>query len=345
MNLQQAQHIINYDLPWNPMRLVQRHGRIDRIGSKYDEVFLRSFFPDTRLDELLRLEQRLHAKITQAARTIGVGAILPGSEVRDATFTETREDIERVRGEDVSFFEEAGEGRGVLSGEEYRQELRKALENPELERLVRGLTWGSGSGMERDGAIRGYVFCARVGDRPDPQFRYVEWGDGYEPTVVSETLACLSHARPDSGLDTARALPDDLLENAYDAWALAMRDIVEQWNAASDPLALAPEIPRVMREAAELVRRTPPAGWTREQADALVDRLEDAYPERIQRQIRDAMRSSEDPVERATAIAMRVDELGLEPSPPPEPLPVVDEHDVHLVCWLAIDPPPEGEHD
>jgi hypothetical protein len=293
----------------------------------------------------LRLEQRLHAKITQAARTIGVGAILPGSEVRDATFTEAREEIERVRGEDASFFEEAGEGRGVLSGEEYRQELRKALENPELARLVRALTWGSGSGMEREGAVRGYVFCARVADRPDPQFRYVEWGDGSEPTVVSETLACLSHARPDSGPDTPRALRDDLLETAYDAWTLAMRDVVEQWNAASDPLALAPEVPKVMREAAELVRRTPPAGWTREQADGLVDRLEDAYPERIQREIRDAMRSSEDPVEQATAIAVRVDELGLEPSPPPEPLPVIDEDDVHLVCWLAIDPPPEGAHD
>ncbi len=43
VNLQQARHIINYDLPWNPMRLVQRHGRIDRIGSPYDEVFLRLF--------------------------------------------------------------------------------------------------------------------------------------------------------------------------------------------------------------------------------------------------------------------------------------------------------------
>ena len=34
VNLQQCCHIINYDLPWNPMRLVQRHGRIDRIGSR-----------------------------------------------------------------------------------------------------------------------------------------------------------------------------------------------------------------------------------------------------------------------------------------------------------------------
>src|SRR5664280_1073958 len=46
VNLQQARHIVNYDLPWNPMRLVQRHGRIDRIGSRYAEVFLRCIFPD-----------------------------------------------------------------------------------------------------------------------------------------------------------------------------------------------------------------------------------------------------------------------------------------------------------
>ena len=44
-NLQQCRNIINYDLPWNPMRLVQRHGRVDRIGSPHERVFLRTFFP------------------------------------------------------------------------------------------------------------------------------------------------------------------------------------------------------------------------------------------------------------------------------------------------------------
>ena len=60
MNLQQACNIVNYDLPWNPMRLVQRHGRIDRIGSRHPEVFLRCVFPDSRLDDLLGLEERRH---------------------------------------------------------------------------------------------------------------------------------------------------------------------------------------------------------------------------------------------------------------------------------------------
>ena len=59
VNLQQACQMINYDLPWNPMRIVQRHGRIDRIGSKHDYVHLGLFFPAERLDELLELEERL----------------------------------------------------------------------------------------------------------------------------------------------------------------------------------------------------------------------------------------------------------------------------------------------
>lgn len=59
VNLQQAGQMINYDLPWNPMRIVQRHGRVDRIGSKHDYVFLGLFFPSERLDALLELEARL----------------------------------------------------------------------------------------------------------------------------------------------------------------------------------------------------------------------------------------------------------------------------------------------
>ena len=338
VNLQQARHIVNYDLPWNPMRLVQRHGRIDRIGSRHDDVFLRCFFPDRQLDALLGLEARLHHKLAQARSTIGVGEVLPGVIERDAIFTETREEIERLRAEDASFYEEAGERGGVQSGEEYRQELRAALENPDLARRFRGLMWGSGSGMARAGAETGFVFCARVGDREQPQFRYVGYSDG-KPQVVRDVLTCLAHARPDAGIDTERVLHEESLILAYDAWALARTDVSERWNEASDPRALAPRVPKTMRDAAELVRHNRPAEMSQEDADLLVERLEDAWPERTQRPIRDAIRAHpEDPDEQVRAIAILVAELGLEPSPPPEPLPAITEEDVHLVCWLAITP-------
>src|SRR5207248_2216531 len=110
VNLQQAQNIINYDLPWNPMRLVQRHGRIDRIGSPHKDVFIRCFFPDRRLDALLDLETRIRRKLAQAAASVGVEQeVIPGAAMSDLVFSETREEIERLRREDPTIFENAGE--------------------------------------------------------------------------------------------------------------------------------------------------------------------------------------------------------------------------------------------
>ena len=100
VNLQQARHIINYDLPWNPKRLVQRPGRIDRIGSPHDEVFMRCFFPDEDLDRILGLEERLQRKIKQAAAAVGVGRILPGIDPVERSITETRDLIDQIRREE-----------------------------------------------------------------------------------------------------------------------------------------------------------------------------------------------------------------------------------------------------
>ncbi len=54
-NLQSAQYLINYDLHWNPTRMIQRAGRIDRIGSQFNEIFIFNFFPEDELEELLKL--------------------------------------------------------------------------------------------------------------------------------------------------------------------------------------------------------------------------------------------------------------------------------------------------
>src|SRR5207249_10733045 len=72
MNLQQCRNVVNYDLPWNPMRRVQRHGRVDRIGSLHPRGFLRTFFPDAQLDALLNLEGRVRRMLAQAAASVGV---------------------------------------------------------------------------------------------------------------------------------------------------------------------------------------------------------------------------------------------------------------------------------
>ncbi|MEN8216620.1 MAG: C-terminal helicase domain-containing protein [Pseudomonadota bacterium] len=63
LNLQDAAAVINYDLHWNPVRLIQRVGRIDRIGSEHDTIYIYNFFPETALDEGLGLRELLRRRI------------------------------------------------------------------------------------------------------------------------------------------------------------------------------------------------------------------------------------------------------------------------------------------
>ena len=182
VNLQQARHIVNYDLPWNPMRLVQRHGRIDRIGSEHAEVFIRCYFPDQHLEAMLGLEERLQRKLKQAAAAVGVGQVLPGFAGREVNFTETRDEIDRLRREDASLFEEAGPS--ALSGEEYRRTLERELAQSRCPDTVARPAWGAGTGFVRPGAQQpGMVFCARIADHPKPWFRYVPLSPDLRPQV------------------------------------------------------------------------------------------------------------------------------------------------------------------
>ncbi len=77
-NLQDCNYVINYDLPWNPMRIVQRIGRIDRLTSKYDVVHSRACYPDKELDGILELMGKLLNKIHTVDKVIGLDAELLG---------------------------------------------------------------------------------------------------------------------------------------------------------------------------------------------------------------------------------------------------------------------------
>lgn len=88
LNLQDARIVISYDLPWNPVRLMQRIGRVDRIGSPHQTVFPYHFLPDHGLDELLRLVDRLQLKLTGIRQTIGEEFVMMG-EAREAEARET----------------------------------------------------------------------------------------------------------------------------------------------------------------------------------------------------------------------------------------------------------------
>ena len=70
-NLQDAHIVVNYDLPWAIIRLIQRAGRIDRIGQKAEEIICYSFLPEDGVEDILNLRGRLQRRIKENAETIG----------------------------------------------------------------------------------------------------------------------------------------------------------------------------------------------------------------------------------------------------------------------------------
>lgn len=81
LNLQDCDQVVNYDLHWNPVRLIQRFGRIDRIGSEHEKIWGFNFLPETELERNLGLKEKLQHRIQEIHDTIGEdAAILDSSE-------------------------------------------------------------------------------------------------------------------------------------------------------------------------------------------------------------------------------------------------------------------------
>lgn len=351
VNLQQAGHIINYDLPWNPQRMVQRHGRIDRIGSHHKFVQFGCFFPGRNLDRLLGLEATLQRKLAYANAAIGVGEVLPG-QITDPTVQIALADIETQQEQILSLHDENPVllddrgGSAALSGEEYRRRLARALAHDNVRQDVIALAYGSGSGFQSDRVRQpGWVFCARIADHPKPWFRFVGADDSWHPSladegaplVLDDTLSALVAADPE-GEDCEQEISEGAATGVFEAWRIAQTHIYDSWTRLTDIANLQPEIPLALREAAELVV-TSGEGLGLEEQQGLLRRLNARWDRRIVGEVRRIVRSDQPARTRINELAQYVREEGLPIPEPPEPLPPVDRDDVRLVCWMAVTPP------
>jgi superfamily II DNA/RNA helicase len=155
LNLQDCDKVINYDLHWNPVRLIQRFGRIDRIGSEHDVVYGFNFLPEIGIERNLGLRQKLKNRIQEIHDTIGEdSAILDRSEQVNE---EAMYAIYEKKGGQLSLFEEEEEEFLDLNeAEEILRQLRK--ENPaEYERIA---NLRDGIRTVKPSTAKGlYVFC------------------------------------------------------------------------------------------------------------------------------------------------------------------------------------------
>lgn len=155
LNLQDCDKLINYDLHWNPVRLIQRFGRIDRIGSEHDIVYGFNFLPETGIERNLGLREKLRNRIQEIHDTIGEdSAVLDKSEQLNE---EAMYAIYEKRAEQLSLFEEQeDEFIDLNEAEEMMRQLKK--DNPSEYARIANLR--DGIRAAKPSNYKGlYVFC------------------------------------------------------------------------------------------------------------------------------------------------------------------------------------------
>jgi superfamily II DNA or RNA helicase len=331
-NLQQAAAVISYDMPWNPQRVVQRNGRVIRLKSPHDEVFLTTMLPEPgELETFLQLESAIRRKIL-AASVYGME-----TQVLDSVESELRSYAERLTRSDTTLLDDDGEddGSGAFAGESLRAELTRAITEGELDRL-RALPWGIGAvfrqgpGVPSSGSSGAFFACrTRGGQR---YWRYVE-----REGVLDRDADILRRINP--GPATGEQVPASGIDLEL-MWQAAAASIVEEHNRRADPRAAGERIGPVQRYAIELLRDPavllPPGAAEAEEALS-VERSSAV------RQALALIRSlvSEGSISRdeaATRIVQVVESFGLRAVEPPPALEPINDDDIGVVCWMVVLP-------
>lgn len=148
-NLQDCDYLINYDIHWNPVRIIQRFGRIDRIGSKNQCIQLVNFWPDMDLDEYINLKSRVETrmKITVMTST-GDDDLINAEEKGDLEYR--REQLKRLQREVVDL-EDMSSGISImdLGLNEFRLDLLEYLKlHEEIENAPKGIHAVVASGQD-----------------------------------------------------------------------------------------------------------------------------------------------------------------------------------------------------
>ncbi|MCD1621164.1 SWF/SNF helicase family protein, partial [Salipiger manganoxidans] len=159
-NLQDCDYLVNYDIHWNPVRIVQRFGRIDRIGSPNTSIQLSNYWPDISLDEYINLKERVENRM-HIVDVTGTGE----DNVLTAKSSETayrKEQLQRLQNEVIEL-EDVKTGISItdLGLNDFRMDLLNYIkENGDLATVPNGLHAVVPSDAKR-GLVPGVIFALR----------------------------------------------------------------------------------------------------------------------------------------------------------------------------------------
>lgn len=215
-NLQDAGVIINYDLHWTPIRMIQRAGRIDRLGTEFDTLHIFNCFPQTGLESLLRLVERLQDRIRDIDRTVGLDASILGEIVSSRSLDQLR----RLHQEDQGVIYELEREIELVSTDEMKLPLILYLQQAGLEK-IKSIPLGIGSGIAKSLRPSGVLFAFQAADR---HFWRLYTAD----KVISDKRRLYRYLMV--GPDVPRSMPADF--EVYDLLDQATNDVLQEINSA-----------------------------------------------------------------------------------------------------------------
>lgn len=215
-NLQDAHVIVNYDLPWAIIRLIQRAGRVDRIGQKESRIFCYSFFPADGVENIIRLRSRLNERINENANIVGSDEVF---------FEGNEQNLRDMFNEKSGVLDEEDDGDVDLSSQAYQIWKNATDANPKLKQIIPAIpniAYSTKNVM--DAAEQGVITYARTAN----DFDVLSWlaPDG---SLVSQSQRRILQALA-CDADTVAAMP---LDKHHQLVGKAIEEIAEQTSATN----------------------------------------------------------------------------------------------------------------
>lgn len=331
-NLQDCGCLINYDLHWNPTRMVQRAGRIDRLGSPFDVLTIYNLFPEAKLEELLGLVQSLTSKIDVINQTGFLDSSVLGEVVTPRDFNT----LKRIAEEDNTVIDEQEAFLELASSEALLAQLQRLLAT-EARKWLTDLDDGIHSGIQRS-RMRG-VFMYFTAPHPEGEGRQHFWryydlarreitDNRYQ---IMQIIAC--------GPETPRYPPPYNEVNIYDIQDRIIENILQSVSY-QQAAAIAPKV--VSQEQltiAELLREYIDNPETnrdeiREMRRFLKQPFPGAYVKRLRSNLQD-FKSSKNILD-VLAVVRELQQAFGNVETIERPQQPIDREDLHLVCFEYV---------
>jgi superfamily II DNA or RNA helicase len=238
-NLQDCGIIINFDLHWNPVRMIQRNGRINRLGSLHSEIFIKNFRPTEQLESYLQLVRKLEDKINLIRYTIGSDQSVLDEEPIPIDFTEdlySRDEQKRLEA-----FRKIFETSELLAAEDlFMDDLREFDRNDrfstaykeKIKELPKG-KWGKVQMRKED---EEYSYLAHLMDDHDEAGYFISFDKGrmIEQLTTAEGLLAIkaSSDQNERFTDTFKNKPqvEELISSSTIGFSVGVEDPASELN-------------------------------------------------------------------------------------------------------------------